>query len=123
MQYLEKANTIQKQDWSEASVQTLEKAVKQADSILAHKQMTQQEVDAAVKDLKNAYANLSVDTAPLADYIQQLQQLTLSHYTASSAERFSNLLKEAKDYLINEHTQKEIDMMKEKRWQELNSLR
>lgn len=111
---LEKANTIQKQDWSEASVQTLEKAVKQAESILAHKQMTQQEVDAAVKDLKNAYANLSVDTAPLADYIQQLQQLTLSHYTASSAERFSNLLKEAKDYLINEHTQKEIDMMKEK---------
>ena len=103
--------------YTEASAEAVRKSLEAAKAVLNDEEATQEEVDAAVKDLQTSVEQLeetepepSVNKEGLKNLISQVEKMDLSKYTEVSAEAVRKSLEAAKAVLNNEQaTQEEVD--------------
>ncbi|PWU69228.1 SwmB domain-containing protein [Gracilibacillus dipsosauri] len=99
-----KAQELNREDYSEASWETYQKAVKAAQVILNNPNATQAEIDAAKVALAKARLALKVDREALVKEESKSDKLTASDYSEESWNAFQKALEHAKAVLADENT-------------------
>ena len=112
---LEEAKNADKEGKTDDSVAALDKAISDAEAIIAKDDATQDEVDDACEALEEAMANLkdAVDKSALEDALDDAKTLDQSKLSEESAKVLDDAIKAAESVIANDDaTQDDVDQAK-----------
>ena len=109
---IEEANSKQEEDYTADSWEALQKALQEANKVLADENAMQKEVDEAINKLQEALDNLvtAVDKSLLQAFVEYVSGLDSSKYTEATWKTFETELTEANAVLKDANaTQEQVD--------------
>ena len=112
IEVIEEANSKQEEDYTADSWKALQKALQEANKVLADENAMQKEVDEATNKLQEALDNLvtAVDKSLLQAFVEYVSGLNSSKYTEATWKTFETELTEANAVLKDANaTQEQVD--------------